>query len=95
MSEQIIFEDQGKRARYVLKRDGAEAEVTVSKVSDQLWIVDHTGVPSQWSGQGVGKLLAQHVVEDARKAGRTLRATCPFFLAQAARHPDWRDAVKM
>lgn len=95
MHDEITFEDGGNRGRYVLQKEGAEAEMTVSKMSSHLWIVDHTGVPESLNGQGIGKKLALYVVEDARKAGRTLRATCPFFLAQAARHPEWSDVVKI
>lgn len=95
MSEEITFQDNGNRGRYVLRKGDAEAEMTVSKISSHLWIVDHTSVPEALNGQGVGKALALFAVEDARKADRTLRATCPFFLAQAARHPEWSDVVKI
>lgn len=95
MSDTVTFEDQGNRGRYVITRNGHEAEMTVSKMSSTLWIVDHTGVPPELNGMGIGKLLAQYVVDDARANKRTLRATCPFFLGQAARHPEWQDVVKL
>ena len=90
----IMFEDHGHRGRYVLRKDGHEAELSVSKMSDALWIVDHTGVPDALGGQGIGKILAEHAVSNARANGRILRASCPFFLAQAARHPEWAGVVK-
>ncbi|MGL5734066.1 MAG: GNAT family N-acetyltransferase [Beijerinckiaceae bacterium] len=91
----VEFEDQGKRGRYVIAQGGLAAEMTVTKISEKLWIVDHTQVPPEWGGKGIGQKIAAHVVEDARAAGRTLRATCPFFLAQATRHPEWQDVVKI
>ncbi|MGL4325774.1 MAG: GNAT family N-acetyltransferase [Beijerinckiaceae bacterium] len=90
----VTFEDHGHRGRYILRKDGHEAELSVSKMSETLWIVDHTGVPDALGGQGIGKMLAERAVSDARASGRTLRATCPFFLAQAAKHPEWADVVK-
>jgi len=94
-SPQIEFEDNGKKGRYVLKAEGApeEAELTISRASDALVIVDHTGVPDVFRGRGYGKLLAERVVSDARQQGFKIVPLCPFFKAQAARNPDWADVI--
>lgn len=79
--------------RYVATVDGHEAELTYSRTSTTLIIVDHTGVPDELRGRGVGQALAQHAVEDARRGGWKIIPLCPFFKAQAARHSDWRDVI--
>ena len=79
--------------RYVTTLDGHEAELTYSRTSDKLIIVDHTGVPDALRGRGVGQELAAHAVEDARRGGWKIIPLCPFFKAQATRHPDWRDVI--
>ena len=35
------------------------------------------------------------MVEIAREDGVKLFPLCPFFLAQARKHPDWHDVVNM
>ncbi|WP_299869650.1 GNAT family N-acetyltransferase [uncultured Hoeflea sp.] len=79
--------------RYIARLEGAEAEMTYSRTSSKLIIIDHTGVPDSLRGKGVGQALAQHAVEAARAGGWKIIALCPFFKAQAQSHPQWRDVV--
>ena len=70
------------------------AELTFSRASPTLVIVDHTGVPDSLRGRGLGALLAERVVADARAEGFRIVPLCPFFKAQAMRHADWGDVVQ-
>jgi len=79
--------------RYIARLDGFEAEMTFSRASPQLIIIDHTGVPDSLRGKGVGQALALHAVEAARAGGWKIIPLCPFFKAQARRHEEWRDVV--
>ena len=90
---EIIREDNKSGGRYVATVDGHEAEITFSRTSATLIIVDHTGVPDTLRGRGVGQALAQKVIEDARENGWRIIALCPFFKAQVQRHPEWADAI--
>lgn len=90
---QIDTETGPTGGRYLARLDGAEAEMTFSRASPQLVIIDHTGVPDRLRGKGVGQALALHAVEEARRGGWKIFALCPFFKAQASRHPEWRDVV--
>jgi len=90
---EIIREDNKSGGRYVVTVDGHEAEITFSRTSATLIIVDHTGVPDALRGRGVGQALAQKVIEDARENGWRIIALCPFFKAQVQRHPEWADAI--
>lgn len=97
MSENIMIEleEQGSKGRYVVKNpDGAEAEMTFSKVGTSQIIIDHTGVPDAFRGQGVGAMLVVRAVEDARAAGKKIIPLCPFAAAQFRRHPEWADVLK-
>ena len=91
---EITHETGKSGGRYVTNVDGHEAEITYSRTSPRLIIVDHTGVPDALRGRGVGQALSQYVVDDARKGGWKIIALCPFFKAQASRHPEWRDVVQ-
>ena len=92
----IVLEENGSKGRYVLSPEGTEteAELTFSRMSNALVIVDHTGVPDEFRGRGYGKMLAERIVEDARAKGFKIIPLCPFFKAQAARHPDWGDVIQ-
>ncbi|MFM2279741.1 MAG: hypothetical protein RLZZ444_1972 [Pseudomonadota bacterium] len=89
----IRSEDGPTGGRYVTGTPGQEAEMTFSRASPKLSIIDHTGVPDIYRGQGVGQALAQHAVEAARAGGWKIIPLCPFFKAQVGRHPEWRDVI--
>lgn len=91
----IEREDNETKGRYVVRgMDGAEAEMTFTKVGEQQLIIDHTEVPDAFRGQGVGARLVARAVEDARAAGKTIIPLCPFAAAQFRRHPEWADVLK-
>jgi predicted GNAT family acetyltransferase len=89
----IRDEDGPKGGRYVTGEPGQEAEMTFSRASPHLIIIDHTGVPDIYRGQGVGVALAEHAVAAARTGGWKIIPLCPFFKAQAERHPEWADVI--
>jgi predicted GNAT family acetyltransferase len=90
MSE-ITRQVEGSKGRYVLREDGAEAELTYSILSPSHIIADHTGVPDAMRGTGAGNRLVERLVADARTEGVKITPLCPFVRAQAARHPEWAD----
>jgi predicted GNAT family acetyltransferase len=89
----IKSSETGSKGRYVVSLDGYEGEMTYSRRSPTLIILDHTGVADELRGRGVGQALAEHVVEEARKGGWKVIPLCPFFKAQVARHPEWADVI--
>jgi predicted GNAT family acetyltransferase len=89
----IRTEDSDKGGRYVIGEAGAEAEMTFSRASPRLIVIDHTGVPDIYRGQGIGAKLAAHAIEQARQGGWKIIPLCPFMKAQVQRHPDWADVI--
>ena len=91
----IIPEDQGAKGRYVINLPGGLfAEMTYSKASDSLIIIDHTDVPDALRGTGTGMRLLQRLLTDARAGGRKIIPLCPFAAAQFKRHPEWADLLE-
>ena len=91
----IQLEETGSKGRYFIRLDtGEEAEMTFSKVGEHQIIIDHTGVPDAFRGQGAGLKLVTGAVEDMRKAGKTIIPLCPFAAAQFKRHPEWSDLLR-
>ncbi|SDX17674.1 GNAT family N-acetyltransferase [Litoreibacter albidus] len=84
----ITRTDTDSKARYTATLDGVagEGELTLSKVSDVLIIVDHTAVPDAMRGMGVAGALAQRVIADARRAGQKIVPLCPFMSSYVSRH---------
>lgn len=74
--------------------DGIEAEMTYSRASEHLIIIDHTDVPAALRGRKVGEQLVRQAVEDARREGVSIIPLCPFAKAQIDRHPEWQDVLK-
>ena len=85
----------GHKGRYVIRRNGEEAELTYSITSPTLVIADHTEVPDSFRGTGAGLAMATRLVEDARAEGFKIMPLCPFVNAQRKRHPEWADAFSV
>lgn len=89
--DEIRRDVDGSKGRYVLERDGHEADLTYSIASKTLVIADHTGVPDALRGTGAGLALVERFVADARAEGFKIMPLCPFVNRQRAKHPDWAD----
>jgi len=87
-------EDGPSKGRYRLVIDGHEAEMTYSRMSPELIMIDHTGVPDALRGRKVGERLVRQAVEDARRNGVSILPLCPFAKAQINRHPEWQDVLQ-
>lgn len=94
MEERIEHEERDHRGAFFLERDGQRvAELTYSRASSNLVIIDHTEVAPSLGGQGVGRRLLDEAVRWARDTDTRIRATCPFASAQFARDPSIRDVL--
>ena len=91
--DDIRTEDSPNGGRYMIGEAGQQAMMTFSRASSKLVIIDHTEVPDQFRGQGIGVKLSLHAVEAARKGGWKIIPLCPFFKAQLERHPEWNDVI--
>ena len=90
----IRREERGSSGgRWVVVVDGHEAEMTYSRASAVLIIIDHTEVPDALRGRGVGQTLVLRAVEDARRERFKIIALCPFAKVQFDRHAEWRDVL--
>lgn len=91
----ITEERTDSKGRYVARAPGKpDAELTFSIANAHMIIIDHTGVPDEWRGQGLGKALVQRAVEDARARKVHIVPLCPFAKAMIDKTPDWQDVLK-
>ncbi|MAP93793.1 MAG: GNAT family N-acetyltransferase [Ponticaulis sp.] len=89
----IRLEETDTGGRYVTVVDGFEAEMTFSKAGTERIIIDHTGVPRELGGRGIGVKLVEQGVLDARAKGLKIVPLCPFAKAQIEKHPEWQDVL--
>ena len=89
----IEREEGPSKGRYVVRLDGAEAEMTYSRAGEGTIIIDHTSVPDALRGRSIGQALVRRGVEDARREGRRIIPLCPYAKAQIERHPEWQDVL--
>jgi predicted GNAT family acetyltransferase len=91
----ITLEEGPSKGVYRLEEpDGARAELSFSKAGTTMIIIDHTDVPPAFRGQGVGVLLVERAIADARASGKKIIPLCPFANAQFRKHPEWADVLK-
>ena len=86
-------EEDGRGAFFIAKQGIRLAEMTYSRASEQLVIVDHTEVNEQLQGLGVGRKLLNALVAWARETQTKVIATCPYAKAQFERDPSIRDVL--
>jgi uncharacterized protein len=79
--------DVPTEGRFVLRRNGAEAELAYRLQGDRLILV-HTEVPDTLSGQGIGGQLVQAALRRADADHLTLVPWCPFAHRWLHDHPD-------
>ena len=54
------------------------AEITYFDSNDGYYTIDHTFVDESLRGQGVAKQLVEYAIEEIRKKGFKIKATCSF-----------------
>jgi predicted GNAT family acetyltransferase len=87
-------EERGTQGgRWTVVVDGYESEMTYSRASPTLIIIDHTAVHDALRGRGVGSVLVRRAVEDARREGFRIIPLCPFAKSQFERHAEWKDVL--
>lgn len=92
MSDHVVTREHGEtKGRFVIRKDGDEAELTYSITTPTLIIADHTGVPESFRGTGAGLALVEALVAAARADGFKVVPLCPFVNATRKKHPEWAD----
>ena len=91
----ITRSEEGSKGRYEARVEGHDGigELTYSRTSANRIVADHTGVDDSLRGTGVGKVLVERLVADARLEGFTIVPLCSFVQAQFKRHPEWSDLL--
>ncbi|MBR0974727.1 MULTISPECIES: GNAT family N-acetyltransferase [Bradyrhizobium] len=64
------------------------------KLDGKFITFEHTEVPKELGGKGVGSKLVQGALDQVRAAGLKLIPQCPFVKAWIEKHPDYQDLME-
>ncbi|MEO1715130.1 MAG: GNAT family N-acetyltransferase [Bacteroidota bacterium] len=85
----------GKKGAFFVEHNGERlAEMTYSKMNDQLIIIDHTEVSDRLRGKGVGKTMVLQAVDMAREQNTKILPLCPFAKSVFDKVAEIRDVLK-
>ena len=68
--------------------------MTYTWANENLFIIDHTEVASEFSGQGVGKKMVMAAVEFARSKEIKILPLCPFAKSVFNKTPEIQDVLR-
>ena len=83
-----------KGAIFIDHNDEWVGEMTYSRASPELIIIDHTEVSDELRGTGAGQAMVEAAVNFARETNAKIIPLCPFALATFKKHPEWHDVLK-
>ena len=64
------------------------------KVDGNVITFEHTEVPPELGGKGVGSKLVQAALDQVRAEGMKVIAECPFVKAWIGKHPEYKGLLK-
>lgn len=84
--------DNPDRHRFELDADGHVAYSNYTRAGNVITI-QHTEVPKELGGRGIGSALARGVLEFARGQGLKVVPHCPFVKSYIDKHPEFADLL--
>jgi predicted GNAT family acetyltransferase len=79
--------------RFELEVDGHVAAAHY-ELSDGVITFEHTEVPTELGGKGVGSKLVKGALDQVRADGLVVVAQCPFVRSWIEKHPDYAGLLK-
>jgi predicted GNAT family acetyltransferase len=85
--------NNAKEHRFELEIEGHLAAAHYERDGDVITF-EHTEVPSELGGKGVGSALIRGALDQVRAEGLKVVAQCPFVKAWIAKNPAYADLLK-
>ena len=86
----ISHNEQGKRFETTI--DGHTGYISYQERGDKL-VYDHTIVPQELGGRGVGSALVKEALNHARENNKKVVPQCSFVASYIDKHPDYQDLL--
>jgi hypothetical protein len=97
MSNQVSKPDLDITHNQAAKRfettiDGQTGYISYQDNDDKL-VYDHTIVPQQLGGRGVGSALVKYALDYAREQDKKVVPQCSFVASYISKHPEYQDLM--
>ena len=89
--EMKCIEHLPKEGRFVLHGDADDAALIYRRVDEGTLDFEHTYVPPELRGGGLGGRLVREGLEWAKREGYWVIPSCPFVAEFIERHPEYRE----
>ena len=86
----ITHDEQAKR--FETSIDGHTGYISYQERDDKL-VYDHTIVPQELGGRGIGSALVKHALNYARGQNKKVVPQCSFVSSYISKHPDYQDLL--
>ena len=91
--QRVRYVRDDDRHRYELLLDGEVAGYAEYRIRPGRIVFTHTVVLPGHEGEGLGTMLAKHVLDDAVARGERIVPYCPFIAAYLRRHEGYEEFV--
>ena len=78
--------------RFETNIEGHTGFISYQDQGDRI-VYDHTIVPSELGGKGVGSALVKHALDYARNEGKKVVPTCSFVASYINKHAEYQDLL--
>ena len=78
--------------RFETNIEGHTGFISYQDQDDRI-VYDHTIVPSELGGKGVGSALVKHALDYARSEGKKVVPTCSFVASYINKHAEYQDLL--
>ncbi len=85
--DQLQLRDNQQNTRYEFDLGGGHVAILTYKLYEEVIVLVHTEVPSEFGGQGIANKLIHDVLEDCKERGLKVAPSCPFVALYIKRHP--------
>ncbi len=86
----IIHKESAKR--FETSIDGHVGYISYQERDDKL-VYDHTIVPQELGGRGIGSALVKYALNYARDNGKKVVPQCSFVVSYIEKHPEYQDLL--
>ena len=93
MSSAPSIEHDASNHRFVARLDAGDAYLAYEPAGARVLDLQHTVVPEEARGAGVGEALVRAALDHARASDRQVIPSCPFVAAWLDKHPDDQSLV--
>ncbi|AGP47766.1 MULTISPECIES: GNAT family N-acetyltransferase [Psychrobacter] len=90
-SDMNIVHNEAAR-RFETSIDGQTGYISYKEREDKL-VYDHTIVPQELGGRGVGSALVKHALDYARENNKKVVPQCSFVASYIDKNPDYKDLL--